>query len=536
VPAAVAAGGVVAACLLLRATLRPLIGYDTYWRWDFLARQILERGTLDYYPPLTPAQFALYFWPDAIPPLVSFSYWWLYASAGERVPALTGLLLLTQYACTLALTYRTAAALFSRRAGLFAVAVLASSLLFYRAVIIGQETGLTALALIAMIYFLVSCGGAGDVRGLVLAGLCAAVAPLAREYGWAFVPLGMFVLWWRGLGVRAMLPFALTAVVAAAPWYVRTAWLTGNPLYSTRFLGLPVNPVLAAMMDSYREQLGVSHWTSARWKEMLAYLVSGSPFQVLLGLPAGVVFWRRHAYLSVAVLLVAALWLSSVGYTSGLALYASRVLSPALVVLSLLAGALLDRILSWALSAAFTLAELLVVIVIIAGAGLLLGVVYLRAVSYAVLYPMFPQSVPPGRWASRALERHEPVPDQVRFRDEVPGRLPAGSRILSDDPYSFVALVGTGYDVVPVWSPEVDFLFDRGLSASEVQARLGKLGFRAFLQSNNRANTGFLDGYAFFAEGRPGWPRLATVTHEDKTESVLYELPPAPSGTAGPGG
>ena len=52
------------------------------------------------------------------------------------------------------------------------------------------------------------------------------------------------------------------------------------------------------------------------------------------------------------------------------------------------------------------------------------------------------------------------------------------NRVLSADAFLYVALL-RDYTVVPVWSPEVAFLFDPQISAVEARRRLAALGIVA---------------------------------------------------------
>jgi hypothetical protein len=514
--AALVAAVTIGAGLLLRCTLWPLTGYDSVWRWDFLARRVLELGRFDFYPPRAAPDFAAYPYPEAIPPLVSFAYWWLYAAAGRHVAELTALLVVAQYAAVAWLTYRTGAVLFTKRAGLLAVIVLSTSLLFYRAVAIGQETGLTALSLIALTYFIASAGEGTDYRAMVLAGLSAALGALAREYGWAFVACGLVVLWGRHRRWKEAAVFAVAACLAAGPWYLRTLLLTGNPLYSNRLLGLPVNPVLAPMMDSFRERLGVSHWSAADWAGLGRFLLEYAPAQLLLGPVAALVFTPRQGYLGLAAILVVALFLASVGYTSGGTAYAARVLAPAVVLLSVLAGALLDRLRSRALALV----------------GLLLAVLFARAAVYAFIYPATvypaPESLKPLAWPLAALYRQPDAPVTPKKREEelprsLAGKLPAGTRLLAENTYAYAVLAGTDYEAVMVWSPEVFFLFDKGVSGDEARRRLRRLNVRAVVYNPESLSTQYLRRESpLYANAPEGWKVLAAV---EGTRTAVYELP-----------
>jgi hypothetical protein len=508
----------IGAGLLLRCTLQPLAGYDTQWRWDFLARRVLEQGDFNFYPALTAEDFAVYSYAESIPPLVAFSYWWLYAAAGQHLAELTALLVVAQYAAIVWLTYRTGAVLFSKRAGLLAVIVLTTSLLFYRALAIGQETGLTALSMIALTYFIVSAGEPPDYRAMVLAGLSAALGALAREYGWAFVACGLLVLGWRRRGWKEMAVFVLTACAVAGPWYLRTMLLTGNPLYSNRLLGLPVNPVHAGIMDSYVSELSVRHWSAAKWADLGRYLLEYAPAQLLLGPVAALVFARRHGYLSLAAGLVVVLALTSVGYTSGLATYAMRVLAPALVLLSLLVGALLDRVRRPAVMAVLTL---------------LLAVQFARAAVYAAIHPAkvypTPDRAPALAWPQAALYREPHAPVSYNRREEMlpgllEGKLPPGARLLAENTYAYAALAGTDHQVVPVWSPEVLFLFDKGLDAGEMRRRLRGMNIPAVVYNPDSRTTHYLLRESpLFADAPKGWKVVAEL---EGTKTVIYELPP----------
>src|SRR4030095_9664192 len=104
---------IVGIALRARSTISPLVGFDTVFRWDYLAQRLLALGRFDFYPPLTPEDFRQYFSVDGIPPLVSFTHWWLYASAGKPVPWLISVFVIVQFVCTLAFTYGAASAIFS---------------------------------------------------------------------------------------------------------------------------------------------------------------------------------------------------------------------------------------------------------------------------------------------------------------------------------------------------------------------------------------------------------------------------------------
>ena len=412
--------GVVGAVLLVHSAIAPTMGGDTPFRWDFLARQLLAFGKFNFYPPLTPADFRTYFFVDGIPPLVSFTHWWLYASAGRYLPSLTSVFVAAQFACTLAFTYGAASAVFSRRAGVLAAAILAASPLYFRSVVIGQETGLTALSIAATIYFVVTARQPGDLPAIVSAGLAAALCALSREYGWIALIAGAIALLWRRHPLKQVMIFGAVAAAAAGPWYIRNWVLAGNPFYSLKFLSFAVNPVHDSIMRYYSASLGIAHWTASNWASLLFLLLVFATFQLLAGIPGGFTRLRSHGYLLVIALLLIGVWILSAGYTSGGVLASTRVLSPALVVLSITAAGLLEPLThraTWRKAIGIAIAA---------------GLIWTAA--QGAIYPKDPFSLPPGQWLANAFP-HIDQPAEFQIRDQLVGfarRLPS---VLSDSAY-----------------------------------------------------------------------------------------------------
>jgi hypothetical protein len=452
--------GVVGAVLLVHTAIAPTMGGDTPFRWDFLAQQLLALGKFDFYPPLTPADFRTYFFVDGIPPLVSFTHWWLYASAGRYLPSLTCVFVAAQFVCTLAFTYAAASAIFSRGAGVLAAAILAASPLYFRSVVLGQETGLTALAVAATIYFVVSARKPNDPPAMLSAGLAAALCALSREYGWIALIAGAIALLWRRHPLKQVVVFGAVATAAAAPWYIRNWILAGNPFYSLKFLGFAVNPIHDSIMRYYSASLGVGHWTSSDWRSLLFLFLVFATFQILAGIPGAFTRFRSHGYLLVIALLLAGVWILSAGYTSGGVLASTRVLSPALVVLSITGAGLLQQLTRgapWRMAVGIVLTA---------------GLIWTAA--QGAIYPKDPFSLPPSQWLANAFPRID-RPAEFQIRDQLVRLLPAGYRVLSDSAYLHAALAGTGIEVVPVWSPEVRFIFSATPEEAERQLRLLKI-------------------------------------------------------------
>jgi hypothetical protein len=86
--------------------------------------------------------------------------------------------------------------------------------------------------------------------------------------------------------------------------------------------------------------------------------------------------------------------------------------------------------------------------------------------------------------------------------------LPRGTRILTENAgaHSMVTLAGDEYDLVPVWSPEVAFLFDRSLGIREQRRRLREHRITAVLVYTASANTVFcMLNSPFYAQDFGNW-------------------------------
>ena len=487
--------GLVGAVLLVHSAISPLMGGDAPFRWDFLAQRLLALGKFDFYPPLTPADFRTYFFVDGIPPLVSFTHWWLYASAGRYLPSLTCVFVAAQFACTLAFTYGAASVVFSRRAGVLAAAMLAASPLYFRSVVLGQETGLTALSIAATIYFVVTARRPNDVPAMVSAGLAAALCALSREYGWIALIAGVIALLWRRQPLKQVFVFGAVATAAAAPWYARNWILSGNPFYSLRFGSFAVNPIHDRILHYYSASLGVQHWTSGTWASVLLLLLLFAMFQVLAGIPGGFTRFRQHGYLMVIALLLVAVWIQSIGYTSGGAETSTRVLTPALVVLSITGAGILEpltRRARWHTAMAIAII-----------------VCQIWTAAQGAIYPNDPFSLRPGQWLQSAFPRIA-APAEFQIRDQLVRILPPGYRVLSDSAYLHAALVDTGIEVVPVWSPEVRFIFSSSPEESERQLRSLRIGsVVCYPQTMNMAY--LTSASPFYASLPERWRALAQV-------------------------
>jgi len=371
--------------------------------------------------------------------------------------------------------------------------MLAACPLYFRSVVIEQETGLTALAFAAMLYFVVTARRESGVSAMVAAGLAAALCALSREYGWIALIAGAIALLWRRQPRKQVLIFAAVAAAAAAPWYVRNWILAGNPFYSLRFGAFAVNPIHDGILQYYSSVVGVNQWTSDTCAGLLCYLLLFAALQILAGIPGGFTGFRQRGYLSIAALLLGAVWIQSAGYTSAGIETSTRVLSPALVVLSITGAGFLEpltRRARWqkALLAAIVLLQIWTVV-------------------QGSVYPYSPFDLRPGQWLQVAF-RPVPKPTEFQISDQLAGILPAGSRVLSENAYLHAALSAKGIEVVPVWSPEVRFIFSS--SPEESEGRLRSLRIETVAYYPQSLNTRYLAASSpFYASLPQRWHLLA---------------------------
>lgn len=327
------------ASIAIRSMIDPLSGYDNGTRWDYLARLIRAQQSLAGYPPVTAEDFELYSWCDGIPPLVSLLNFWLYSGSDSVAPALTALMVIGEALLLGTVVFRFSQLLWGSRAGWPAVATLSSSALAIWSTAMGQETGMTALSLVSMLYFLELHSRAPATSVVLWAAVAAAVGALTREYGLSFPILGLAILIFRKQSIRTLLLFTGVTVSLAAPWYVRNWVLTGNPLYPQTLGGLfPGN----AAHDDVMRTVITSFSLPA---EVSTVIFFGKLLLTLAGalVSVSLFFVCRRARVSKIVIcsgigLTIAIWLWSIPQTAGGWSYSARVLAPALALAAVIAG------------------------------------------------------------------------------------------------------------------------------------------------------------------------------------------------------
>lgn len=486
------------AMVVYRAITLPLFGVDTVFRWNFLAEQMLARGTLAFYPPVTAADYAIYSWPDGIAPAVSSLYFWIYTLAGAARPVLTAPLIIFQFLLLLGGAYALARRMASPRAGTIACALVACSPIVLWSTGMGQESGLIAIALLGLLLYLPTSRETASTPATLAAGLAAALAGLAREYSPAIILFGLALGLARRLSVRTLGLFLLTALLGALPWYGRNWLHTGNPFFNLDVAGLfPVNLAHLRLMQVYQESFG---WAQVPPDAPRVILVN--TLAALFGGIAGALYCFRPAKsLLAAIALVAALWITSVSYTAGGFTYALRVLTPALVVASVLGGVAIARWISARRS-----------VIILSLVLLALGT---DAALRSLLLPLDVYTIPPHAWVglSRSMHLRHLQPVYRELAD-----LTAGQRILTME--TTALLNKNGARTVPIWSPEVAYLWDATISQAEATRRLEDSGIGFVLIAKGDVNRKYLGQIAYFRQ-KPGEYLHAIWSNAD---AILFQV------------
>ncbi|MBL9200862.1 MAG: glycosyltransferase family 39 protein [Opitutaceae bacterium] len=511
------APAIALAGLAWKAIEHPLFGYDTIFRWDFLARQMWEQGTLQFYPAVTPGDFLIYGWPDGLAPAVACLYFWAYQGLGAVHAGATVPVVLLQVALLFWAVHDLAARLAGRAAGLAASALLATSSLVLWGSGMGQETGLTALALVGVLLFAERHRTEPGARWCAWAGIAAGVGALAREYGIVFVALGALALAGQRASGRGWLAYLGAFAVVAAPWYLRNAARTGNPLWPHSFGGwLPDNRVHTDYMRAVADFWGPG---SSSWPPF-AGLGTAVLLSIVVVASAVVGAWRLPARrtwpMLAAAVTVTLLWAWSLSSTSAGHLYALRVLTPGVAIGAVIGGAEVGR---WTRPAVVWLGALVCAVAAVDAAA---RVWFLPAKPWSAWW-----TVPPGQWLQGrdAGNRwnHDPNWDTLVAA--------AGGRpVLVSDPFTHVALTKRGAKAIPLFSPDVAFLFDPGQDLASGLNRLRGRGVRfALLSADNVINASQLPRYPFFRSLLAIEPNVKIPT------TLVYDLanfpdnPPAPA-------
>jgi hypothetical protein len=487
--------------MLLRTTLFPLRGPDTSFRWEGLALAMLQQQTLDFYPPVSAGDYAIYLYPDGIPPLVASVYWWIYVVIGLPMKQATSISVVLQLAATMALTFYGTRHAFGSRAAWYALLVIGTSPLLIAGFAIGQETGFTALSVAGQLCFAWLAVRDPKRSTVIVAALFAALGALTRDYGPALALAGGSVLLWHRDTRRFLPTFILTITLLATPWYLRSWVLTGNPFFSHRIPGFNVNTVHAAIMDHYQKVYAFATFSSESWLLLTKQLVTGGLLAIGIGLPYALVRWRELTPLMITALLVTLLWLYSVGQTAGGVIYSTRVLTPVVLVMCIAAGVALSR-----LDGPRRSGE--VCGFLVNGTRILLILLCCYTFASMAIYPSRSEyffTVPVGA-ASGSFQ--QVVVDNLEATNL------SATGVLMDMTFLAEIMKRTSrFQPVMHWNPEVEFIFDQNLDTKEIHRRLVENNIKMILVDYKSPNNQFLSQFKFFRESS-GWKLLFKMENE----------------------
>lgn len=504
------------AAVLWRAGHEPLAGPDVEFRWSFLAEQMLRLGTLDFYPPRTAEHFHLYFWVESIPPGVSALHAWAYACAGSVNAAWTIPAVVLQLWSLHELLWRTAEAIGGMRAARFACLAAAACPLLTWSFLLGQETGLTALSLIGIAFAVTRWRETRTGAWAGLAGIFAALGASAREYGLVFPALAVGAL----IAVRAdrrawFLFLALSAI--SVVWPLRTWVLTGNPFYSLPMRHLfPVNDRFLAWIEHDADAFGAVLHSADGWRQLGRYFLLCAPTAVLgwLWLVAATMRRRREAILALAAtVIVLALWATSVRYTNGGPFYSLRVTSPALALGTLVLGVGFAALAASKPDARFVAHGVLALLVL----GMLPGTLALPRNPWRA-----PQEWPAftARQNSTPERRDDTVAIVLNaIATSRPESARSTSVVLADSPGYQRRFLPSGVPVIPLWSPQADWLFDAHLSPAETVRRWRDSHVSHIILTKWQTNLNFFNTWS-----RWGHPPLQVQLVGETDATAIFEI------------
>ncbi|HEY0864815.1 MAG TPA: hypothetical protein VGD97_11975 [Lacunisphaera sp.] len=499
-----------------RLGVHPLNGPDVAFRWSWLAEQMLQVGSLDFYPPRSGEDFVRYFWAESIPPGVAGLYAWAYACGGSAHALWTSPVVALQLLAVHELVWRLAGRWGGEVVARRAVLLAAACPLLTWAVLLGQETGLTALAVTGIVWCLTHLREEDGRRWAVLAGCFSIVAASTREYGVIFPVAAIAATVWLQAPRAQTWLLAAVALPVALAWPLRVWLLTGNPFHSLNVAGLfATNPIFTAWNDLLRGPAGAALGSSEGWIALARYLALWALPAVagLVALLFLLVQRLREARIVAAFVgLMLLLWFVSVAYTAGGLFYSLRILSPAYALLAVVAAYGLGFWLQHPAAARLAAAALALLV--------------LESLPKTLVLPENPYRLGFREWPQAAAR----FPAEVRaVNDALLARvrpLPDRHRILSDHAGLPRVFAPIGTEVAPLWSPEVAWLFDGTLEPEVVAQHWRQSGLRYLVLGKNGATAGFMQTYARW---RAPYFTLQPVAETDTHVILEATVPAAPA-------
>lgn len=507
--------------IFLKSSILTNPGGDQAFRWYFLASRILETGSFSFYPPLTAEDYNFYFYTDSFPPIISFSYFWLYSLFGKTATFLACIPVTLQYIFILIFGFRLASLHFgSSKAGVFAILLIGSSTLLFHSIAIAQETGMTALCSLATVYFLAK-NKPCTVSDCLLASFSASLGALSREYGGVFILFGIIVILWLKMPLKNLIFYILFCIILAGPWYIRIFALTGNPFYSNPVGQLfPVNQVHTGIFEGYREAIGLKSYMT--WK-VIPPLAAGLSIAIgisfFTGLISSAMRFKRLGFYLIFTAVMSILWIYSMQIVPGGVFHSMRILSPVIVLNSVCGSCLILSIANAYKRSHYIILSLMSFICMI-------------TFIQNIFVPYNPLNIKTfdGLLIAACI-----IPDPTNNEEEILDLvrdIPDNSAILSENALYHAILAinkdkNRGIRIVPVWSPEVKFLFDREISFGQCRQQLEKIGIRyVLIRRTDNLNMNYLWKFKFFRH----YPSFSKALDNEKKLFLLTDGIPVSAG------
>jgi hypothetical protein len=466
---------VASAVMAWRCWIQPFTGADAIFRWHLLPQLMFWKGSLDFYPPVSLADFQWYLYADGIPPLIACQVWWLYAWLGHIDPSAVTVLMTTLFASVLLLAATCADREGRHPGGTATVVVLLACAWLFWDVAMGQEAGWIMLGLAATACAWSCAARCPHGAWPVIAALALQPAMQAREYGAAFIAMGMLMGWHYRTSWKSLVVFALTAFLAGLPWWTFVALKTGNPFYALSPGGwLPVNPVLQGYLDHCHGILGWHQRNLHDVASILWFLFRGmAPVVIMLVLT---LCWRstRSVPLLVAVGLALVLWAQSIAFASGGHIYAAKVAAPLFVLGAMAVPLLLTKIPSFPNT-------------LLVGTALAIPMVT-SSLLIGFTAPQGPGTLGWRKWMD-TLHTAQATP----VLQQLPTLPPRDGYVLSDNAYAHAEHLfhGGGPLPIPPWARELHFLTTGHMTIEAARQELKRLGVKndgELLQSVDQAH------------------------------------------------
>ena len=505
------------AIVAYRLLFQPLSGPDVYFRWSHLAEQMLQYGSLDFYPPRSAGDYVRYFWAESIPPGIASLYAWAYGCGGSSDPLWTSPVIALQLLSMHEIIWRLASRWGGEAVARRAVLLAAACPLLTWSFLIGQETGLTALSVGGLVWCVHHLREEDGLRWAALAGVFAMAAASTREYGAVFAAAAVGITIFLRTPRRQTLLVALVALPVAIAWPLRVWALTGNPVYSLAVGGIfPANVAFTTWNDTFRASHGFALTSLADWQAIGRYFLLWA-LPATAGLVALVVLLvqrlREAQVVAWFVALVLLLWFLAVAYTAGGLFYSLRVLSPALALLVVVASYGFGLLLRHPGTVKF--------------AAVVLALVAMETLPKTLVLPENPYRAPVSEWPQAGTQ----FILSVRAEEEVLlaklKPLPGRRRVISDNAGLPRLLATIGTEVAPLWSPQVSWLFDDAVKPEEVARRWQKSGLRYLVLGKSAATTSFIRTHARWRAPYFMLKPLAETDSYQIIEATIVEAPPS---------